>query len=328
VPAATLLQAYRQGEVEFIRWCIQDLAENTDGDRDDVLLAALTIFETVTSYVNRALSLMLTAYEEDREQWLQYNSVVFASRITDLLEADSVDVPTLERELDYKLSGFHLGLVLWLDEPVDKNPLILLEGAVEQLARSAGFAGQHLLLPSDQTSALAWLATTSGSPPDIEAIDRLLAAYHPGLAVAMGKPGQGVQGLRRTHEQANSAQMVAVAAGAARARVTPYESIAPIAMVCSDMKSARRWVSDTLGGLAVQSDRNAMLRETVRAFLESDGSFMATADQLSIHRNTAQYRVRKAEEVRGRPLRDGRLDVELALLACHWLGEAVLQSVG
>jgi len=28
--------------------------------------------------------------------------------------------------------------------------------------------------------------------------------------------------------------------------------------------------------------------------------------------------------MRGRPLREGRLDVELALLACYWLGKAVL----
>jgi hypothetical protein len=35
--------------------------------------------------------------------------------------------------------------------------------------------------------------------------------------------------------------------------------------------------------------------------------------------------VQKAEELRGRPFRAARLDVELALLACHWLGSAVLQ---
>jgi hypothetical protein len=324
VPATTLIRAYRQGEVEFIRWCIQDLAENTGGDRD-VLSAALTIFETVTGYVDRALGVMLSAYEEDRDQWSQYNSVIFASRIQELLEADSVDVPVLERELNYRLSGSHLCLMLWLDEPGDTNLLSLLEETVEELARGAGFTGERLLLPCDQTSALAWLATTSESPPDVGEFDRILAAHQPGIAMAVGKPGHGVSGFRRTHDQVASARMVAIAAGPARARITPYESVAPIAMMCSDMKSARRWVYDTLGKLAVQSDRNAMLRETARAFLESDGSYMATADILSIHRNTAQYRVRKAEEVRGRPLRDGRLDVELALLACHWLGDGVLQ---
>jgi hypothetical protein len=32
--------------------------------------------------------------------------------------------------------------------------------------------------------------------------------------------------------------------------------------------------------------------------------------------------------MRGRPLREGRLDVELALLACRWFGAAVLAPAG
>jgi len=34
--------------------------------------------------------------------------------------------------------------------------------------------------------------------------------------------------------------------------------------------------------------------------------------------------VARAEQVRGRPIRDDRFDVELALRACRWLGRAVL----
>jgi DNA-binding PucR family transcriptional regulator len=91
------------------------------------------------------------------------------------------------------------------------------------------------------------------------------------------------------------------------------------------MVSSRAWVRETLGDLAVDTTRNAGLRETARVFLETGGSYTATAEQLILHRNTAQYRVRQAEEVRGRPLRERRLDVELALLACHWLKGAVLE---
>lgn len=61
---------------------------------------------------------------------------------------------------------------------------------------------------------------------------------------------------------------------------------------------------------------------------ERQPAYTATAELLFLHRNTAQYRVRRAEEVRGRPLEDGRLELELALLACHWLGRAVLQPDG
>jgi DNA-binding PucR family transcriptional regulator len=44
-----------------------------------------------------------------------------------------------------------------------------------------------------------------------------------------------------------------------------------------------------------------------------------------LHKNTAQYRVNKAEEGLGRPIGRDRLQIELALLASQWLGPAVLR---
>lgn len=61
-------------------------------------------------------------------------------------------------------------------------------------------------------------------------------------------------------------------------------------------------------------------------FLETGGSFTETGARLFLHKNTVHYRVRKAEEVRGRPLDDGRVDVQVALLACRWLGRVVLET--
>ena len=54
----------------------------------------------------------------------------------------------------------------------------------------------------------------------------------------------------------------------------------------------------------------------------------ATAERLTLHKNTVQYRVRKAEESIGGPAGQDRLRVELALLACHWLGPSVLRPGG
>jgi DNA-binding PucR family transcriptional regulator len=45
---------------------------------------------------------------------------------------------------------------------------------------------------------------------------------------------------------------------------------------------------------------------------------------LNLHRNSVRYRVRKAEAERGRPVTEDRMDVELALQVCHFLGDAVL----
>ena len=81
----------------------------------------------------------------------------------------------------------------------------------------------------------------------------------------------------------------------------------------------------TLAGLATDDEHHARLRDTLLAFLRSGGSYKTTAERLVLHKNTVQYRVRKAEESLGRPVSENRHDVELALQASYWLGSAVLQ---
>jgi len=44
-----------------------------------------------------------------------------------------------------------------------------------------------------------------------------------------------------------------------------------------------------------------------------------------LHKNTVQYRIRKAEESLGRRVGGNRHNVELALQASHRLGSSVLQ---
>jgi DNA-binding PucR family transcriptional regulator len=44
-----------------------------------------------------------------------------------------------------------------------------------------------------------------------------------------------------------------------------------------------------------------------------------------LHKNTVQYRIRRAIESLGRPVGENRHDVEFALRAARWLGSSVLQ---
>ena len=75
---------------------------------------------------------------------------------------------------------------------------------------------------------------------------------------------------------------------------------------------------------AYGQEHHARLRDTLLVFLQSGGSYKATAEQMVLHKNTVQYRIRKAEESLGRPVAGNRHDVELALQASRWLGAAVL----
>lgn len=93
-----------------------------------------------------------------------------------------------------------------------------------------------------------------------------------------------------------------------------------------DLDEARVWVHEVLGPLASPGAGDERLRETLRVFLRAGSSFKASAGELHLHFNSVKYRVARAVERRGRPIADDRLDVEVALLLCHWYGAAVLTS--
>ena len=76
---------------------------------------------------------------------------------------------------------------------------------------------------------------------------------------------------------------------------------------------------------ATDSENDALLRETLRVFLNDGCSYKAAADDLNLHSNSVKYRVQRAVDRRGRQITDDRLDVELALLVCHWFAAAVLE---
>ena len=104
-----------------------------------------------------------------------------------------------------------------------------------------------------------------------------------------------------------------------------FTEVAPVAMMLGSADLLRGWVRSTLAGLATDDEHHARLRETLLVFLQSGGSYKATAERLVLHKNTVQYRIRRAEESLGLRVGENRHDVELALRASQWLGSSVLR---
>jgi DNA-binding PucR family transcriptional regulator len=126
--------------------------------------------------------------------------------------------------------------------------------------------------------------------------------------------------------QAQDSRAVAIATGAAARQVTaasdPGLSVA--ALLGDNVDAAAAWIGDVLGPLASATESDERLRETLRVFLHAGSSFKAAAEELHLHVNSVKYRIRRAIERRGRPITDDRLDVEVALLLCHWFDAAIL----
>ena len=324
IPIAALLRAYRIGSARYQDWCLEELGRRTD-DASTISAAGLLIADITAKYIDVVSEEVVSAYETEKENWLRNLSAARAARVRALLADERVDVDSSETVLGYRLRQYHVGVVCWADEPVaDAGTLSWLEHATAKLARQAGCEGQPIFLPQDETSAWAWLPLGATNSFSDQAASGYADAAEAGIRFALGAAGSGVPGFRRTHQQALGAHAVAVAADPPGQPVTSFSDVAPLALMSGSTELVRAWVIETLGPLAANDDHSSTLRDTLRVFLQEGGSFKAAAERLTLHKNTVQYRVRKAEESLGRPIGKDRLHIELALLAIQWLGATVL----
>jgi DNA-binding PucR family transcriptional regulator len=322
-PLTTLLRAYRLGHARFSDWLLRELARHAD-DAQVISAATLSISRIVAAYIDQTSEEIVAAYTQEREHWLRNQNAARAARVRRLLAGDRSDVRAAEAALGYRLRQYHVGMVCWIDGAAGAaDELTRLERAVGQVAVQAACAGEPVFLPRDESSAWAWLPL--GIRDRFDSAEASTAGVSADVRFAFGDPARGPGGFCLTYLQAMAAEAVALAAGSRPRRVVTFAEVAPVAMMLGSGDLLRPWVRSTLAGLASDDDHHARLRETLLVFLRSGSSYKATAERLVLHKNTVQYRIRKAEESLGHAVADNRQDVELALLASHWLGAAVLQ---
>jgi DNA-binding PucR family transcriptional regulator len=320
-PLTALLRAYRVGHTCFADWVLKELARQA-GNAEMISAATLNMSRVVAGYIDQTSEEMVVAYAQARENWLRNRSAARAARIRDLLTGGRVDVGATEATLGYRLRQYHVGLVCWVSDALSATDEITrLEHAIGHVAGKAACPGDPVFLPRDESSAWAWLplgirdtfdpAATAGGDADVR--------------FAFGGAAKGAAGFRLTHRQALAAQAVALATESHAPQAVAFGDVAPIAMMLGSAELLRAWVLSTLAGLAGDDEHHARLRETMLAFLQTGGSYKTTAEQLMLHKNTVQYRIRKANESLGRPVDGNRYEVELALQASRWLGSSVLR---
>ena len=319
-PLTALLRAYRVGHVCFSDWMLKELARQA-GNAEMISAATLSMSRVVAGYIDQTSEEMVAAYAQTRENWLRNRSAARAARIRDLLAGGRIDVGAAEVTLGYRLRQYHVGVVCWVGDAASAaDEITRLEHAIGHVAGKAACPGDPVFMPRDESSAWAWL------PMGVrDTFAPAAAGVDADVRFAFGDAARGAAGFRLTHQQALAAQAVALAAGSHAPRAVMFGEVAPIAMMLGSAELLRAWVLGTLAGLAADDEHHARLRETLLVFLQTGGSYKTTAEHLTLHKNTVQYRIRKAKESLGRPVGENRYEVELALQASHWLGSSVLQ---
>ena len=329
VPLHALVRAYRLGQHRMNELVFAELRTiDVPEPARYAVLEAMT--KTLFEYIDWITQQVIVVYEDERERWLEDQNSLRAVRVRDVLAAPKpIDVDAATTTIRYPLRWHHLAVVMWYpDTGTDADAIARLQRFLRELGQATGAAATPLFVAADRTCAWGWLPYRTATPAAEAEVRRFTARKRDGPDIAIGTMRSGVAGFRHSHREAERARRVALIAERAEPTLIcasdPGFSVA--ALLGADVTDTRAWVAGTLGALAADTENDARLRETLRVFLGCGSSYKQAAEELNLHFNTVKYRVRRAIARRGRGIDSDRLDVELALLTCHWYGAAVLLS--
>jgi hypothetical protein len=329
VSVNALVRAYRLGHQAVLKTALEEIRVS---ELDPIL--SLGVYELIArtsfGYIDRISQLVVATYQDERDRWLGNRNTLRASRVRDLMAGCDVDVDVdaMIAAIRYPLRRIHVALVVWCRESDDGDELTSMERFMYQLGESIGACERPLFMSIDHVTGWAWIPLPSNAATGALGRIRTVAettAEAPWIAA--GNPLPGIDGFRRSHQQAQDARTVAIASGGNVPRFIAANDpgLAVAALVGNNLEAASTWVAEVLGPLSSPTESDKRLRETLRVFLRTGSSNKAAAEELHLHINSVKYRVHRAVERRGRPINEDRLDVEVALNLCEWFGAAVLR---
>lgn len=311
-----LLRAYRLGEQRFSQWAIDVLGGLDHVGTADALAAIGELTERTSCYVDQVIEGLIDIYQTEHRRWSSRTGAARSAQLRAVLENEGLTESSAQELLGMPLGVWHQAAIVWVPAGTPNAERLLQAG--HRLLNDVSGRTPLTMLADDQTM-WAWVSAPARlalDGPDI----RSRLASEPTLRMALGAPGQGLAGFRVSLREALRARRVAETTTSAGGQLAVFDEVALAALLADHPDDLRSWTARVLGDLAAGDANAAELRKTVQVFLQHGGSFTEAAARLHLHKNTVHYRVKKAEQLRGRPLADDRLDVEVALLVCDVLG--------
>lgn len=303
----TLLRCYHVGQAKlWSQW--MDVAFADVHDPED--LKALVTWSTdfVSSYLDAVRERVVIAYEDERVAWERSREAAREDAIRALLEAVPEDSHDTSRRLRHELRRHHVAAILRPGPSREPERQISeLEAAAAEIAAALASPAPLLMRAAD---GAIWSWASMFEPPSADALAVAAQVTLPaGCRGAMGACGHGAEGFRESHLQARQALR------AARDRqLVAFQSVGLASALLADGAAARRFASAELAALDDDSEAAAGLRETLEVYLAEGASHKRAALRLGVHEKTVVHRVRRAEELLGRPLTGRRTAVEAALM--------------
>jgi len=329
VPVNALVRAYRLGQRRMNELIFDELRA-TDIPESKRVAVIEAMSSAMFAYIDWMSQQVVASYEDERERWLENQNVLRGVRVREILSATKgIDVDAATTSIRYPLQWHHVGLVMWYpDQGAEVDELPRLQKFLRELGEAARVDASPLFVAADRSCGWGWLPYRAAADDAVATIRRFSQAGPDSPSVAIGTMAGGIEGFRRSHRQAVEARDVAIAGDRSAPTVIAASDpgLSVVARLGGDVAGTREWVAGVLGDLACDTENDARLRDTLRVYLGCGASYKVAAEELNMHFNSVKYRVGRAVARRGREIGTDRLDVELALLACHWYGAAVLQT--
>ncbi len=313
------LRFYRLGHAFFWERWSAALVEAVP-DRDRLVTAMRETAAFVFDYIDSISARVGAEHVAERERRQRRAAVVRADVVRAVLAGEQVDAASAERTLGHVLSARQLAIVCW-----SEGDSGALERAVLAVTSAAG-ATRPLMVPDGPQALGGWIGVAPGTDPDIALLSAAAAEAAPDVHVAFGSVAPGLAGFRRSREEADRARRVARLIGARPPTGTAYADVALVDLLSADAGAARAFVRRELGELAQDTPTAERCREALLSTVAPQGGIAAAARDLGIHRNTVLQRVRKGEELRGRPADERPAELHAALLLATTLGVAGLDD--
>lgn len=289
VPVSAVLRAYRVAQGEY--WLkVFDLIERLQAPPAEKLALIRTVTTFNHRYVDRLSTLGARRLQEERERLLRRRETVALALAREALAGGSPDLLAV----GYDLGSLHVAVVISGEHAVSVG-----------VGLADAHPGRTLVVSPEPGTCWAWFELGGGR--DAPGAAASLPSEH---ALAAGRPSSGPEGFRSSHHQAVLAQEAGRGLGLA---ACTYADVAVEVLAGRDEAAARRFVADELGPLAGPGERMARLRESLLTYLAHGQSTAAASAAAGCSPRTLGYRLRRAEELLGRPAAARSAELHMAL---------------
>jgi hypothetical protein len=315
IELTTMLASMRRAHALTVEAFMQACRSLAPAEELPALFASIS--EVCFEFVGRLADTVTERYAVQQKQWRDSPRAQQLALLDRLIAGEGLDVDLVHAAavLRYEIAfRYHVAISVWNDsERVVATDE--MEAAATRFLRGYGVEQTLVIGPQPDSTVLAWgnsrtamSSAVMNAAPDLK-----------DLRIALGSQARDYHGFRDTAREAREARdIVTRVPGLDDMAVAPFRDLSLLGLLSSDTEQAQRFVEAELGGLARDGEHIARILETLEAYLDSH-SPQAVSQRLFIARNTVTYRLRKAEELLGRPINERQPELRAATILARVL---------